>query len=77
MHEWFKKAKLGIFIHYGIYAVKSVSESWSFHNGGISYEDYYAQLDGFTASKFDANEWADLFKESGAKYVVLTTKGAL
>ena len=74
MQDWFKKAKLGIFIHYGIYAVKSVSESWSFHNGGISYEDYYAQLDGFTASKFNAEEWADLFKESGAKYVVMTTK---
>ena len=74
MQEWFKKAKLGIFIHYGIYAIKGVSESWSFHNGGISYEDYYAQLDGFTASKFDAEEWADLFKESGAKYVVMTTK---
>lgn len=74
MQDWFKKAKLGIFIHYGIYAVKGVSESWSFHNGGISYEDYYAQLDGFTASKFDAEEWAELFEESGARYVVMTTK---
>ena len=33
MQEWFRKAKLGIFIHYGIYAVGDVSESWSFHNG--------------------------------------------
>ena len=39
MQEWFKKAKLGIFIHYGIYAVGDVSESWSFHNGAISYEE--------------------------------------
>lgn len=74
MQEWFKKAKLGIFIHYGIYAVKGVSESWSFHNGGISYEDYMDQLSGFTASKFDAKEWAELFKKSGANYVVMTTK---
>lgn len=74
MQEWFKKAKLGIFIHYGIYAVKGVSESWSFHNGGISFEDYYAQMDGFTAQNFDADKWADLFQKSGAKYVVMTTK---
>ena len=40
MQDWFRNAKLGIFIHYGIYAVGDVSESWSFHNGNISYEDY-------------------------------------
>ena len=38
MQDWFRNAKLGIFIHYGIYAVGDVSESWSFHNGNISYE---------------------------------------
>ncbi len=74
MQEWFPKAKLGIFIHYGIYAVGDVSESWSFHNGNISYEDYMKQCDGFTASKFDAAAWADLFKRAGARYVVMTTK---
>ncbi len=74
MQEWFKQAKLGIFIHYGIYAVKGVSESWSFHNGGISFEDYYSQMDGFTAQNFDADKWAELFQKSGAKYVVMTTK---
>lgn len=74
MQEWFKEAKLGIFIHWGIYAVGDVSESWSFHNGVISYEDYMKQAEGFTASKFDADEWIKLFKEAGAKYVVLTSK---
>lgn len=72
--KWFENAKLGIFIHYGIYAVNSVSESWSFYNKRISYEDYMKQLDGFTASKFDANHWADLIKKSGAQYSVITTK---
>ncbi len=33
--EWFGKAKLGIFIHWGIYAVNGVSESWSFFNNYI------------------------------------------
>ena len=58
MQDWFRNAKLGIFIHYGIYAVGDVSESWSFHNGNISYEDYMKQCEGFTASKFDAKKWA-------------------
>lgn len=74
MQEWFSKAKLGIFIHYGIYAVGSVAESWSFYNGRISYEDYMAQLDGFTACHFDAEAWADLIQRSGAQYAVLTAK---
>ena len=30
--EWFSQAKLGIFIHWGIYSVRGVSESWSFFN---------------------------------------------
>ncbi len=74
MQEWFRKAKLGIFIHYGIYAVGDVSESWSFHNGAISYEDYMKQCQGFTASRFDAAAWADLFRRAGAQYVVMTSK---
>lgn len=52
----------GHFIHYGIYAVGDVSESWSFHNGNISYEDYMKQCEGFTASKFDAKNGRSCFK---------------
>ena len=74
MQEWFKKAKLGVFIHYGIYAVGDVSESWSFHNGNISYEDYMKQCEGFTASNYDPKAWAELFKKAGAQYVVMTSK---
>ena len=33
MQPWFPDAKLGIFVHYGIYAVDGVPESWSFYNG--------------------------------------------
>lgn len=74
MQPWFLDAKLGIFIHYGIYAVNGISESWSFFNGQISHEDYMKQLDGFTASAYDPEEWADLFARAGAQYAVLTTK---
>ncbi|MBN1387914.1 MAG: alpha-L-fucosidase [Bacteroidales bacterium] len=72
--QWFKDAKLGIFIHWGIYAVNGIDESWSFYNGYISYEDYMKQLEGFTADKYDPAEWASLIKGSGARYAVLTSK---
>lgn len=72
--EWFHDAKLGIFIHWGIYAVKGVSESWSFFNNYLPYEEYMSQKDGFTASKYNPKEWVDLIKESGAQYTVITTK---
>lgn len=91
--QWFKDAKLGIFIHFGLYSVPSWSgkeqyAEW-FYKGLISgdsarinyqkkvfgenfkYEDY---KDIFKAELFDANQWADLFKRSGAKYVLFTSK---
>lgn len=72
--KWFADAKLGIFIHWGIYAVDGVSESWSFHNGYMSHDDYMKQLNGFNAKNYNPQQWADLIKESGAKYAVLTAK---
>ena len=72
--EWFDDAKLGIFIHWGIYAVDGVSESWSFHNEKVPYEQYMAQAKGFTASKYNPEKWAELIASSGAKYTVLTSK---
>ncbi|WP_200974545.1 alpha-L-fucosidase [Echinicola sp. 20G] len=72
--EWFQDAKLGIFLHWGIYAVNGIDESWSFFNDYISYEDYMKQLDGFTAANYDPQKWAELISESGAKYAVITAK---
>ena len=72
--QWFADAKFGIFIHFGIYAVDGIAESWSFFDGDISYPDYMKQLKGFTASHYDPQAWADLIKESGARYAVMTTK---
>ncbi|MDR6567054.1 alpha-L-fucosidase [Chitinophaga ginsengisegetis] len=72
--QWFSDAKLGIFIHWGIYSVKGIDESWSFHNKKISYPDYMQQLKGFTANNYNPQAWADLIKESGARYAVMTTK---
>jgi len=72
--QWFKDAKLGVFIHWGIYAVDGIDESWSFFNGYISHDDYMKQLRGFTAKNYDPQAWADLVKQSGARYAVLTSK---
>jgi alpha-L-fucosidase len=72
--RWFENAKLGIFIHWGIYAVNGIAESWSFYNKQISYADYMKQQEGFNAKNYDPMKWAALFKEAGARYAVLTTK---
>src|SRR4249919_1648623 len=51
--QWFKDAKLGIFIHWGIYSVNGVDESWGFFNRKLSYADYMKQIKGFTASHYN------------------------
>src|SRR5260370_42409256 len=72
--QWFADAKLGIFIHWGIYAVNGIDESWSFYNKKISHEDYLKQLNGFTAKDYNPDQWAELIKQSGARYAVITAK---
>lgn len=74
MQPWFPDAKLGVFIHYGVYAVGGAAESWSFYTGEMTHEQYMKQLEGFTASKYDPDAWAALFARIGARYAVLTTK---
>ena len=72
--DWFSKAKLGIFIHWGPYSTGRTSESWAFHNGHVTLEDYMKQADEFTAANYDPEYWAQLIKDSGARYTVITTK---
>jgi alpha-L-fucosidase len=74
MQPWFPDAKLGIFVHYGVYAVEGVSESWAFYWGPMTREQYMRQLGGFTASAYDPRAWARLFARAGARYAVLTAR---
>jgi alpha-L-fucosidase len=74
MQPWFRAAKFGISLHWGIYAVNGTSESWAFYNNEVPYDTYMAQAAGFTASRYDPWAWAALFKRVGAGYAVLTTK---
>jgi len=80
---WFRDAKFGVFIHWGIYAVGPYPESWSFFNHGapgqnpndsIPLDLYLAQRHAFFARRYDPDVWAELFAEAGARYAVLTTK---
>jgi alpha-L-fucosidase len=71
---WFTDARLGIFIHWGIYSEGNGSESWAFRNGDTPYETYTNQARTFTASKYNPEQWAELFKAAGARYAVLTAK---
>ena len=45
IQPWFTDAKLGIFVHWGIYAVDGVQESWSFYDDIVPHDQYMSQLD--------------------------------
>ena len=72
--QWFSEAKLGIFIHWGIYSTGRGSESWAFHNRHTSHKDYMDQINEFTADKYNPAEWVSLIQKTGARYVVITSK---
>ena len=74
VQPWFRDARLGIFIHWGIYSEGKGSESWAFHDGKMPHDEYFAQAKTFTASDYHPEQWAALFKEAGARYAVLTSK---
>ncbi|MFE6633374.1 alpha-L-fucosidase [Streptomyces tendae] len=76
MQPWFTEAKLGIFVHYGIYSVEGVPESWALFDHVVPHEQYMRQLDRFTASAFDASAWAGLFARGGRSCCVSPAPGA-
>jgi alpha-L-fucosidase len=91
--QWFTDAKLGIFIHWGVYSVPAYSGKESYGEWflrGLQSGDslrinfmreqygedftYYDFAPLFKAGLFNPNEWADLFRQAGARYVVLVSK---
>ncbi|MEU2433651.1 alpha-L-fucosidase [Streptomyces sp. NPDC007861] len=72
--SWFAEARLGIFVHWGISSVRGVALSRSSGPGEIAYQEYMEQLGGFTAVRYSADDWADLFARAGAGYAVMTAK---
>lgn len=84
--DWYKDAKFGIFIHWGVYSVPAFGNEWYPRNmyredsdehkhhlatyGTVDKFGYKDFIPMFKAEHFSAAAWARLFKESGAKYVV-------
>jgi alpha-L-fucosidase len=84
--DWYKDAKFGIFIHWGVYSVPAFGSEWYPRNmyrqgsdefnhhlstyGPQSKFGYKDFIPMFRAEHFDPAAWARLFKEAGAKYVV-------
>jgi alpha-L-fucosidase len=83
---WYQDAKFGIFIHWGVYSVPAFGSEWypreMYQQGSNEYKHHLATygpqtrfgykdfIPRFRAEHFDAAEWAKLFRDAGAKYVV-------
>ncbi len=71
--EWFKEAKFGLFIHWGVYSVLGDGE-WVMNNQNISI-DAYEKLPGFfNPVKFDPKAWVTMVKNAGMKYITITSR---
>ena len=71
--EWFKDARYGLFLHYGLYSMLGRHE-WVQYRDKIHVDEYEKLMDSFTAEGFDADYITDLALDSGMKYVNLTTR---
>ena len=69
----FQQHRLGIFLHWGIYATYAQGE-WYLQTAGLNKDDYAVAAQSFNPVKFDAAAWARAFKEAGAGYVTLTSR---
>jgi alpha-L-fucosidase len=71
--RWFADAKLGLFIHWGVYSQLGAGE-WVMHNRKISVADYESLAATFNPVKFDAAAWVALARRAGARYVTITAR---
>ncbi|MEK7407867.1 MAG: alpha-L-fucosidase [Acidobacteriota bacterium] len=71
--EWFKQAKFGLFMHYGLYSLLGRGE-WVMQRERIPVAEYEKLKLKFTAGKFDAGFIANLAVEAGMKYVNITSR---
>jgi len=80
---WWREAKFGMFIHWGLYAVpagvwngKEVPSAgeWIMFTGKIPVEDYEPLITQFNPIQYDPDAWVRLAKNAGMKYIVITSK---
>jgi alpha-L-fucosidase len=82
--KWWRDARFGMFIHWGVYAVpagswngqevKRSGGEWIMNRGKIPVADYQKLPAQFNPTKFDAAAWVTLAKDAGMKYIVITAK---
>ncbi len=80
---WWRDAKFGLFIHWGVYSVpagfydgKPVSGigEWIMNRGKIPMTNYQAFAKEFNPVKYNADDWVKAAKDAGMKYIVITSK---
>jgi alpha-L-fucosidase len=78
---WWRQARFGLFIHWGLYAIPAGSwdgrtdhGEWIRDTAHIPLAEYDKLTARFDAPQFDADRWAELAAEAGMKYLVITTK---
>ncbi len=81
--KWWREARFGMFIHWGLYAVPAGTWNgkqidgigeWIMHNARIPVSDYARLTAQFNPEKFNADAWVTLAKNAGMKYIVITAK---
>jgi alpha-L-fucosidase len=81
--EWWREARFGMFIHWGVYAVPAGTYNgqkinrigeWIMNRGKIPVADYQAFAKQFNPVKYDAEAWVKMAKDAGMKYIVITAK---
>lgn len=70
---WYREARFGMFIHWGLYAIPARGE-WVRSTERIPEADYMRYFEEFDPVDFDAAKWARAAKKAGMRYVVLTAK---
>ncbi len=71
--EWFRQARFGMFIHWGIYAIPARGE-WVRSQEKMPVKDYQQFFNEFNPVDYNPREWARLAKQAGMKYAVITAK---
>src|SRR5665213_2998453 len=71
--RWWHEAKLGMFIHWGLYSVIG-REEWIMEMEGIPVRQYELLANQFLPAPDAARQWARLARKAGQKYMVMTTK---
>ncbi|MHC4642681.1 MAG: alpha-L-fucosidase, partial [Planctomycetota bacterium] len=81
--QWWRQARLGMFIHWGVYSIpagtykgKQISGigEWIMENGDIPVAEYEKYAKQFNPVKFNADQWVQIAKNAGMKYIVITSK---